>query len=241
MAIVTVLVAGLRRDQPALPLADRRRDDRRDRGGGGEGGEAGPASTEASQLREQADQLRTRMSARVPVKGSLTFLDSRGTPHLQGDRRRPGAVDARAPQPHRGGDAGDRRSGSYGDRPRPVRPPRSCSTAGSRSTSCSRRDSIEGLLNRVYELQVRDRRAPSRSSSEGNPTAGRAAELEASIARNREQLPKLEAGAEGAAKTEADDLEAKAARRRGRGQGDRGRRRSAGRPRRCTRRRSRSR
>lgn len=32
----------------------------------------------ARQFAEQADQLRTRMSARVPVYGSLTFLDSRG-------------------------------------------------------------------------------------------------------------------------------------------------------------------
>ncbi len=35
-------------------------------------------------LSEQADQLRTRMSARLPVKGSLTFVDSRGTPQIKG-------------------------------------------------------------------------------------------------------------------------------------------------------------
>ena len=35
-------------------------------------------------LSEQADQMRTRMSARLPVKGSLSFLDSRGTPQLKG-------------------------------------------------------------------------------------------------------------------------------------------------------------
>ena len=35
-------------------------------------------------LDDQADQLRTRMSARVPVKGSLTFIDSRGTPQIKG-------------------------------------------------------------------------------------------------------------------------------------------------------------
>ena len=35
-------------------------------------------------LTEQADQLRTRMQARVPIKGSLSFLDSRGTPHAIG-------------------------------------------------------------------------------------------------------------------------------------------------------------
>ncbi len=38
----------------------------------------------AKQLSDQASQLRTRMSARVPVKGSLTFLDSRGTPQFKG-------------------------------------------------------------------------------------------------------------------------------------------------------------
>ncbi|MDX2036996.1 MAG: hypothetical protein SFX72_10120 [Isosphaeraceae bacterium] len=35
-------------------------------------------------LMEQAEQLRTRMSARVPVKGVLTFVDSRGKPQFQG-------------------------------------------------------------------------------------------------------------------------------------------------------------
>ena len=35
-------------------------------------------------LDDQAEQLRTRMSARVPVKGALTFIDSRGTPQARG-------------------------------------------------------------------------------------------------------------------------------------------------------------
>lgn len=35
-------------------------------------------------FKDQADQLRTRMAARVPVFGSLTFLDSKGTAHLHG-------------------------------------------------------------------------------------------------------------------------------------------------------------
>ena len=38
----------------------------------------------ARYLDDQAEQLRTRMSARVPVKGSLTFIDSRGNPTLKG-------------------------------------------------------------------------------------------------------------------------------------------------------------
>jgi ABC-type transport system involved in multi-copper enzyme maturation permease subunit len=35
-------------------------------------------------LTDQAEQLRSRMSARVPVNGSLTFIDSRGTPKIRG-------------------------------------------------------------------------------------------------------------------------------------------------------------
>jgi hypothetical protein len=35
-------------------------------------------------LKEQAEQLQSRMSARVPVKGALTFIDSRGTPTVRG-------------------------------------------------------------------------------------------------------------------------------------------------------------
>jgi ABC-type transport system involved in multi-copper enzyme maturation permease subunit len=38
----------------------------------------------SAQLFEQADQLRTRMSARKPINGSLTFLDSKGNPKLKG-------------------------------------------------------------------------------------------------------------------------------------------------------------
>lgn len=38
----------------------------------------------ASQLDDQAEQLTARMSARVPVKGSLVFRDSRGVPQIKG-------------------------------------------------------------------------------------------------------------------------------------------------------------
>ncbi len=38
----------------------------------------------SAQLRDQADQLRTRMSARDPIKGSLAFIDSRGAPQIKG-------------------------------------------------------------------------------------------------------------------------------------------------------------
>ena len=81
--------AGLRRDQPGLPLAHRRRNDlTATEQPADQGEEREPMSAVHKLLREQADQLRTRMQARVPIKGSLTFLDSRGTPHADGDRRR---------------------------------------------------------------------------------------------------------------------------------------------------------
>lgn len=41
-------------------------------------------ATRSAQLRDQADQLRTRMSAREPIKGALTFIDSRGNPQIKG-------------------------------------------------------------------------------------------------------------------------------------------------------------
>jgi ABC-type transport system involved in multi-copper enzyme maturation permease subunit len=44
----------------------------------------GKDDARADQLLEQAEQLRTRMSAREPIKGTLTFLDSRGNPQLKG-------------------------------------------------------------------------------------------------------------------------------------------------------------
>jgi hypothetical protein len=39
---------------------------------------------EATLRSEQAEQLYTRMTAREPIKGSLSFLDSKGTPHAMG-------------------------------------------------------------------------------------------------------------------------------------------------------------
>ena len=47
------------------------------------------------------------MQARVPIKGSLSFLDSRGTPHAMGIDVGAEQCDERAAQPHRGGDAVD--------------------------------------------------------------------------------------------------------------------------------------
>ena len=59
------------------------------------------------QLIEERDQIRSRMSARVPIKGALSFIDSSGNPHAVGIDVGRGYDDERAEKPHRGGDAID--------------------------------------------------------------------------------------------------------------------------------------
>ena len=112
-----------------------------------------------SMLLEQADQLRARMQARVPIKGSLSFLDSRGTPQADRNRRRLGTVDERAAKPHRGGDSvgGDLEVRPHGAGP--------VLAAGAASNYLNRRipvedfilpGTIEWELDRVYELAEPD-------------------------------------------------------------------------------------
>jgi hypothetical protein len=162
--------------------------------------------TQARVLREQAEQLRTRMSARVPVKGSLTFLDSYGNPHNVGidvgqEQR------AREPRSHIEGATPATAIWRYGfladphnphfmiDRRIPVS---SLLTPGT----------IEGLLDQTYELRFAINRAQEEQRA-GKPTAARAKELEATIDRSRDQLSKLEATLKDL-NARAHDLEAKA-------------------------------
>ena len=84
MAIVTVLVLVFGGDQPVLPQADGRRQARGDRAASAVKAKKENRMTDHKLLMEQADQLRARMQARVPIKGSLSFLDSHGTPHAMG-------------------------------------------------------------------------------------------------------------------------------------------------------------
>ena len=179
------------------------------------------------------------MAARVPIQGSLTFLDSRGNSHLRGDRRRPGAVDARAEEPHRGGAPSPTAIWNFGRVIDPYDPNR-------RHILDDRipvdrllvRDSIEGLMDRVYELQERiavaeqERQAP-------NVSPERAKQLSDLIARNRDELrPFNELLAR--RRQEAEALKARARPRRTRSARPRPTRSAARRPR-CTRGRSRSR
>ncbi|MDR3635395.1 MAG: hypothetical protein P4L84_16440 [Isosphaeraceae bacterium] len=164
---------------------------------------------QASQLRDQAQQLRTRMSARVPIPGLLTFLDSKGTPHLIG-------IDVGAEQGHHArshieGATPAAAIWTFGYRLRdPFSPPQ-------RPVFLDRpipvdelldADSVEGLHNRVYELQFQIARA-EQARNDPKVAPERARQLSASITRNKEELERLNS-AYLKRKSEAADLESKA-------------------------------
>jgi ABC-type transport system involved in multi-copper enzyme maturation permease subunit len=164
--------------------------------------------TQANQLRDQADQLRTRMSARVPIPGSLTFLDSKGTAHLIGIDV--GAEQGRHPRSHIEGATPAAAIWSFGY----VRDPRS---PQNRPVMLDRRipvdelldaDSVEGLHNRVYDLQFQIARA-EQARNDPKVTPERSRQINASITRNKEELERLNS-AYLKRKSEADDLDAKA-------------------------------
>ena len=148
---------------------------------------------EAKLLREQADQLRTRMAARVPVYGSLTFLDSKGTPHLQG-------IDVgqeqstREPRSHIEGATPATAIWRFGVIPDPLSP------AGSRPILIDRRvpvdqllkaDSVEGLLNETFELRYRIA-AARRDQANPNLKAGEAGRLTAVITNTQQELERVD-------------------------------------------------
>ena len=95
---------------------------RADAGGGAEGREGGPGRPRRSSCYEQAEQLYTRMTAREPIKGSLSFLDSRGMPHAMGiDVGQD--VSTREPRSHIEGATPSAAIWSFGRVPDPFTPP----------------------------------------------------------------------------------------------------------------------
>jgi hypothetical protein len=163
-----------------------------------------------NQLMEAADQLRSRMAARVPVKASLSFLDSKGTPHAMG-------IDVgmeqsmREPRSHIEGATPATAIWKYGIVPDPFSP---VTHPVILNRKLSVQDflppnTIEGLLNRLYELQYRaeaDRRARDRSDL----PAAEVAKLDASLVRNDAEVDRARTEYE-ALQKRADDLEAQAA------------------------------
>jgi hypothetical protein len=167
--------------------------------------------TEAKQLREQAEQIRTRMAARVPVFGSLTFLDSKGTPHVTG-------IDVgqeqgmREPRSHIEGATPSTAIWTYGIVPDPMTP------RGQRPIMLNRlipvnlmlrADSVEGLLNRTYELRYQ-LAAAEQEQAQPNLPASRASQLSATVTRVRAELDRAN-DVYNKAKAEADGLESRAA------------------------------
>jgi hypothetical protein len=163
------------------------------------------------QLMEQAQQLATRMQARVPVKGSLSFLDSRGVPHAMG-------IDVgqeqemREPRSHIEGATPSAAIWSFGIVPDPFTPP------GRPPRPLDRRIPVEDflkegtkewLLDRVYQLQSQIETARA-AKAQPNVTAARSSQLDASIQRNEDELRRVRGEYESVRKR-ADDLEAQIA------------------------------
>jgi hypothetical protein len=76
----------------------------------------------SAQLTEQADQLRTRMSARKPINGSLTFFDSKGNPKLKGIDVGQDTGETREPRSHIEGATPATAKWDYGIIPDPYNP-----------------------------------------------------------------------------------------------------------------------
>jgi hypothetical protein len=166
--------------------------------------------TDYKVLLEQADQLRTRMQARVPVKGSLAFLDSRGTPHAMG-------IDVgmdqnmRQPRSHIEGATQSAAIWSFGIVPDPFSPP-------GRPVALDRRipvadflrpGTMEWHLDRFYQLDSQIAAAKD-ARSQPNLPAPRITQLDASIARNEAERERARSDYE-AQRKRAADLEDQAA------------------------------
>jgi uncharacterized membrane protein YhdT len=168
--------------------------------------------TDFKLLAEQADQLRTRMSARVPVKGSLSFLDSRATPHAVGIDVGGEQGSMREPRSHIEGATPSAAIWSYGIVPDPFTMP------GRQPRMLNRRiavddflvpNTIEWQLDRVYELSAQIETA-KRAKAQPNVPASKVAEHDAAIARNQSELERARSDYDGVAKR-AEDLKAQAA------------------------------
>ncbi|OJW17782.1 MAG: hypothetical protein BGO49_26645 [Planctomycetales bacterium 71-10] len=162
---------------------------------------------EANQYSEQAEQLRSRMAARVPVKGSLSFLDSKGDPHAMGiDVGQEQSM--KEPRSHIEGATAGAAIWRYGIVPDPFSPP-------NRPVMIDRRidvaqflpaGTVEGEQNRMLEVQAQIAAAEQEKSQQG-VTPARASQLDAAIARQKADLDKAKASYESLA-ARADELAA---------------------------------
>jgi hypothetical protein len=165
----------------------------------------------AKQYLEEADQIRARMQARVPIKGSLSFIDSRGNPHAVGiDVGQEQAM--KEPRSHIEGATQSAAIWRFGSLvPDPFTRP------GDRPNYLNRRipvedfikpNTIEWHLDRVYELAAQVD-AARREKEQPNVTAARMSQLDAAINRNQQELTRVRGEYESML-TRAEDLKAKA-------------------------------
>jgi hypothetical protein len=139
-------------------------------------------------LVEQAEQLRSRMQARVPIKGSLSFLDSRGTPHAMGidvGQEQP----MKEPRSHIEGATQSAAIWNFGVVPDPFSPPNRTIYLDRRIPveQFLRPGTIEAYLDREYELSSQID-AARRTKEQPNLSASRISQIDASIARNQAEL-----------------------------------------------------
>ncbi|WZO97573.1 hypothetical protein EP7_004614 [Isosphaeraceae bacterium EP7] len=144
-------------------------------------------TTQAKAARDQADQLRTRMSARVPVKGSLTFLDSLGKPHYKG-------IDVGQETERRSFVEGATPSAAiwvFGVVPDPIDPKLPLDRRIP-VDQFLRKDTIEDLQNRRGDLLVQTQSA---EQAKGRPDlpAAESSRLTTAISRNMEEVKGLDA------------------------------------------------
>jgi ABC-type transport system involved in multi-copper enzyme maturation permease subunit len=166
---------------------------------------------EARQLQDQAGQLRTRMAARVPVYGSLTFLDSKGTPHLHGiDVGQEQSM--REPRSHIEGATPATAIWQFGIVEDPLAP------EGTRPPLLDRRipielmletGTVEGLLDLTYRQKYRIDAARQRQA-DPNLKASEAGSLTAVITNAKQELERVEQEYR-KLKARVDDIETQAA------------------------------
>ncbi|MHB1560336.1 MAG: hypothetical protein ACYC61_23035 [Isosphaeraceae bacterium] len=163
--------------------------------------------TEAKQLLEQSEQLYTRMTAREPIKGSLSFLDARGQPHAMGiDVGQD--VSTREPRSHIEGATPSAAIWSFGHVPDPFTPPGRRPRILNRVISVDQFlpvGTIEWDLDQIYALDNKIREAQQAKAPQ-DVTAWRSNQLDQAIARNQAELDRLRSDYD-AKRQKADDLQ----------------------------------
>ena len=162
---------------------------------------------DAKLLQEQAEQLYTRMTARAPVKGSLSFLDSRGLPHAMGiDVGQD--VSTREPRSHIEGATPSAAIWSFGRVPDPFTPPGRQPRILNKIIPVDEflpRGSIEGDLDRSYQLRAQIA-ADQEAKQQPDLPAARSMQLDQTITRNQQELDRILADYD-SKKRQADELD----------------------------------